>query len=72
MAICGQRCSVWSRVCGYCRPVITEDIRDGRRGSSWNKGKQAEYKDRLTFSFGKAYETTQRPLPPAKADLSTD
>ena len=32
------RCEIWTRVMGYHRPV-----------SSWNKGKQAEYKDRVVF-----------------------
>lgn len=32
------RCEVYSRVCGYCRPV-----------SQWNKGKQAEWVDRKPF-----------------------
>ena len=34
-----QRCEVYSRVVGYLRPV-----------SQWNDGKQAEFKDRKTFS----------------------
>ena len=33
-----QRCEIFSRVCGYFRPV-----------SQWNKGKVQEFKDRLTF-----------------------
>ena len=32
------RCEVWSRVMGYHRPV-----------SSWNRGKQAEYRERVPF-----------------------
>ena len=36
--ICGEKCEVYSRVCGYFRPV-----------SNWNKGKQAEFEDRKTF-----------------------
>ena len=35
---CGERCEVWSRVCGYFRPV-----------SSWNRGKKQEFADRRTF-----------------------
>ena len=31
-------CEIWTRVMGYCRPV-----------SSFNKGKQSEYKDRKYF-----------------------
>ena len=33
-----QPCEVYSRVVGYMRPV-----------SSWNKGKKAEWKDRLAY-----------------------
>jgi hypothetical protein len=32
------RCEIWSRVMGYHRPV-----------SSWNRGKQAEYRDRVPY-----------------------
>ena len=35
---CGERCEVWSRVCGYFRPV-----------ASWNKGKKQEFADRKPF-----------------------
>ena len=35
---CGETCEVYSRVCGYFRPV-----------SNWNKGKKEEFKDRKTF-----------------------
>ena len=35
---CGAQCEVYSRVCGYFRPV-----------SNWNKGKKEEFKDRKTF-----------------------
>jgi len=35
---CGEKCEVWSRVCGYFRPV-----------SSWNKGKKQEFVDRKLF-----------------------
>lgn len=38
MAKCGQRTEVYSRVCGYFRPV-----------SNWNKGKKEEFKDRKTY-----------------------
>jgi len=34
-----QKCEVYSRVVGYLSPV-----------SEWNDGKQAEYKDRKTYS----------------------
>ena len=35
---CGKEAEVYTRVVGYYRPV-----------SMWNKGKQAEYKDRITY-----------------------
>ena len=37
---CGAQCEVYSRVCGYFRPV-----------SNWNKGKKEEFKDRKTFEI---------------------
>lgn len=39
MAICGQKTEVFSRVCGYHRPV-----------KNWNKGKQAEFEERKTYT----------------------
>lgn len=42
---CKQKTEVYSRVVGYYRPV-----------QQWNKGKQAEYKDRIPFKVtGKAF-----------------
>ena len=38
MAMCSEKCEIYSRVCGYFRPV-----------SNWNRGKQAEFKDRKPF-----------------------
>lgn len=38
-----QPCEVWTRVMGYHRPK-----------SEFNKGKQAEFKERLTFKEEKA------------------
>lgn len=35
---CGAKCEVYSRCCGYFRPV-----------TNWNKGKQEEFKDREKF-----------------------
>ena len=35
---CKAKCEVYSRVCGYFRPV-----------TSWNHGKKEEFKDRKTF-----------------------
>ena len=37
---CGESCEVYSRVCGYFRPV-----------SNWNKGKKEEFKDRKMFAL---------------------
>lgn len=37
---CGEKCEVYSRVCGYFRPV-----------ANWNKGKQEEFKERETFKI---------------------
>ncbi len=36
---CGEEAEVYTRIVGYYRPV-----------SRWNKGKQAEYTDRVVFS----------------------
>ena len=33
------KCEVWSRVCGYLRPV-----------AQWNEGKSAEFSDRTMFN----------------------
>jgi len=32
------QCEIYSRVCGYLRPI-----------KDWNEGKQAEFNDRVTF-----------------------
>ena len=37
---CGEACEIWSRVVGYYRPV-----------KHWNKGKQAEFKDRKEYEI---------------------
>lgn len=39
MAKCGCKTEVYSRVCGYFRPV-----------SNWNKGKKEEFKDRKEYN----------------------
>jgi len=39
MAKCNQKTEVYSRVCGYHRPV-----------SNWNLGKQAEFRDRQAYT----------------------
>lgn len=38
--VCGEKTEVYSRVCGYFRPV-----------SNWNRGKQEEFKDRKEFEL---------------------
>ncbi len=40
---CEQACEVWSRVVGYYRPT-----------NNWNKGKQAEFTQRRTFTVTNA------------------
>ena len=42
MSKCGKLCEVYSRVCGYIRPV-----------ANWNRGKKEEFKDRKVFDVGK-------------------
>ena len=42
MAKCGEKTEVYSRVCGYFRPV-----------SNWNQGKREEFKDRKEFEVSK-------------------
>ncbi|MGE4300907.1 MAG: anaerobic ribonucleoside-triphosphate reductase [Victivallaceae bacterium] len=39
MSVCGEKTEVYSRVCGYFRPV-----------SNWNKGKREEFHDRKTYN----------------------
>ena len=43
MAKCEEKCEVYSRVCGYFRPV-----------SNWNHGKREEFKNRKTYAVGTA------------------
>ncbi len=38
MTNCNMRTEVYSRVCGYFRPV-----------SNWNEGKKSEFEDRKTY-----------------------
>lgn len=42
MSKCAAKTEIYSRVCGYFRPV-----------SNWNKGKKEEFKDRKTFKIHK-------------------
>lgn len=43
MAQCGAETEVYSRVCGYHRPV-----------KNWNKGKRQEFEDRKMFDVEQA------------------
>jgi len=38
VAKCNRDCEVYSRVCGYFRPV-----------ANWNRGKKEEFKDRKNY-----------------------
>ena len=40
MSKCGEKTEVYSRVCGYFRPV-----------ANWNKGKKEEFRERKTFKI---------------------
>lgn len=42
MSKCGAKTEVYSRVCGYFRPV-----------ANWNPGKKQEFKDRKKFEIPK-------------------
>lgn len=48
-SICGRKTEIWSRVCGYHRPV-----------KDWNKGKQEEFKDRKTYGTGNESGTVMK------------
>lgn len=49
--ICNLKTEVYSRVCGYHRPV-----------SNWNHGKKSEFKDRRTFEPVKSIREADRRL----------
>ena len=40
---CGAECEVYSRCCGYFRPV-----------KNWNKGKRQEFKERAAYNVAEA------------------
>lgn len=40
--VCGQECEVYSRVCGYMRPI-----------KSWNLGKREEFFERKKYDINK-------------------
>ncbi len=54
--VCGLPTEVFSRVCGYFRPVRTF-----QGSSTWNLGKQEEYKDRVNYNVNKAVEKAMTP-----------
>jgi len=41
MSKCGKKTEIYSRVCGYFRPV-----------TDWNKGKQEEFNNRKVYKTG--------------------
>ncbi len=46
MSKCGKKCEIWSRSCGYHRPI-----------TSYNAGKREEYKERKPYLAGPAVAT---------------
>lgn len=53
---CHAKTEVYSRVCGYYRPV-----------SQWNEGKAVEYRERVKFNLTLAERSAARRLPVEKA-----
>ena len=49
MEKCGCKCEVFSRVCGYMRPV-----------ANWNLGKKAEFADRKNFKITSNLDKQQK------------
>jgi len=45
---CGLTCEVYSRVCGYFRPV-----------ANWNRGKKQEFEDRKKYDVSKFNQPKQ-------------
>lgn len=50
MSKCNLKTEVYSRVCGYHRPV-----------GNWNEGKRSEFKDRVAFDVKRAGAVAARP-----------
>jgi len=50
--VCGRKTEIWSRPCGYYRPFQTVNP-DGTIGTTFNKGKLSELKDRKVFDVNK-------------------
>jgi len=51
MAKCGLKTEVYSRVCGYFRPL-----------ENWNRGKKQEFLDRKAYDAEKANETIKKEI----------
>ena len=51
MAKCGQKTEVYSRVCGYFRPV-----------NNWNHGKKEEFKDRKAYAMPEVKKQSQKKI----------
>lgn len=62
MSTCGEECEVYSRVCGYYRPV-----------TNWNKGKREEFRERRTFTVNKQnkHNATEMRIEYTAADIVT-
>ena len=50
MSKCGEKTEVYSRVCGYFRPV-----------ANWNKGKKEEFEDRKKFDMSNSPQLLRKP-----------
>lgn len=61
MATCGQKTEVFSRVCGYYRPV-----------ENWNAGKREEFKERRPFRATPRAPAKGRSLPVASTPRALD
>lgn len=46
-------CEIFSRVCGFLRPVDVYDPVNGFRVGGWNKGKREEFRQRKTYDPSK-------------------
>lgn len=57
MAKCGAETEVYSRVCGYHRPV-----------KNWNKGKRSEFEDRKMFDVEQAKQGRKNKAMPIAAE----
>lgn len=58
---CSEKCEVWSRVCGYFRPV-----------AMWNRGKKQEFKDRKNFGSALRFSGTPPFFPEGGTELKKE